>query len=397
MNLHPGRISLALFIWSGALLAVLPMGCGRSAPVEEKVPPAPVKAAKAMLIPLAEWKEIIGTTQPLPDRIARISAPVEGRVVSVLRDADGAPLAEGQVIKAGTVIAQLDTRVIAEQLKQAEFAVRQAEIEVKRLEALTAPATANGQLPLVSRIELQRARIVQEDVQSKQRALVEQVRFYTLTSPITGRLGLMQVVSGQTLSVGLPVAEVIDLSEIDVLCFVPPHVATRLALDQLAQIVLPAADGPALPPGKLVFLAVQAQADTGNFAVKVRFPNSDLRLRANTVLTLRIQSLPERPRLTIPETALLEDQDPPGIVIVTDVKTEMNKEGHEEKLGKARNLRAIVGIRDRTRHVVELLGLEDAAKQHVAIKDVLVVTEGAYGLHDGDELRIEEEETKDGK
>ena len=39
---------------------------------------------------------------------------------------------------------------------------------------------------------------------------------------IAGRLGLIRVVPGQTLSPGTVVAEVIDLSEVDVLCFVPP-------------------------------------------------------------------------------------------------------------------------------------------------------------------------------
>ena len=39
--------------------------------------------------------------------------------------------------------------------------------------------------------------------------------------PIAGRLGMMQVVQGQTLAVGSAVADVVDLETIDVLCFVP--------------------------------------------------------------------------------------------------------------------------------------------------------------------------------
>jgi membrane fusion protein (multidrug efflux system) len=383
-------------ICCGFALAALPFNCAQAPPTaaEEEHSVAPVKVAKIETMPVADWTPLLGMTQPLPNRVARISAPVEGRVVSLLQDANGQSLAEGQEIKAGTVVAQLDTRIIREQLKQAEFAVRQAEIEVKRLETLVAGAATSGATPLVSRIELQRARLSLEDTQSKQKVLEEQIKLFTLTSPIDGRLGLMQAVPGQTLASGALVVEVMNLDEIDVLCFVPPHDAARLALKQSARITAGAETSEELPVGKVAFLAVQAQPDTGNYAVKVRFPNPKLRLRANAVLSIQVQTQPEKPRDMIPEAALMEDQDPPAVVIVEDVKTE-KKEGKEEKLGKARKLQAIIGVRDREKHLVQIVRLQDPEKKkEVALKDVLIVTEGGYGLHDDDVVKIEEEETK---
>ncbi len=46
-------------------------------------------------------------TTPLPDRVARISASVEGRVVDVLKDKNGKPVIEGQVVEPGTILVQL--------------------------------------------------------------------------------------------------------------------------------------------------------------------------------------------------------------------------------------------------------------------------------------------------
>src|SRR5436853_5047588 len=91
------------------LLACLPLGCNRAAPpAPEKVPPAPVKWEGARQLFLEEWTELVGTTEPLPDHAARVTAPVEGRVLAVLSAAAGKPIAEGQPVKKGDILARLD-------------------------------------------------------------------------------------------------------------------------------------------------------------------------------------------------------------------------------------------------------------------------------------------------
>src|SRR5947207_7746585 len=95
------------------VLAGLPLGCSRAAkPPEEKVPPAPVKWEGARQLFLEEWTELVGTTQPLPEHAARVTAPVEGRVVAVLQGAAGKPVVEGQPVQKGDVLVQLDATVV---------------------------------------------------------------------------------------------------------------------------------------------------------------------------------------------------------------------------------------------------------------------------------------------
>src|SRR6266404_2425674 len=98
----------ALFI---ALMGIGLPGCAKTpAAEEEKTPPAPVKWEQARHLFLEEWREFPGTTVSLPDHAARISAPIEGVVMSVLRAADGKQIREGQEVQPGDVIAQLDDR-----------------------------------------------------------------------------------------------------------------------------------------------------------------------------------------------------------------------------------------------------------------------------------------------
>src|SRR5262249_46248044 len=131
----------------------------------------------------------------------------------------------------------------------------------------------------------------QKGLEDELKAIDDQLDLYVLRAPIAGRLGAVQAVPGQTLAIGATVAEVVDLDSIDVLSFVPPKTAARLALGQTARVVTEKEDSTA-PLGKIEFIAVQAQPDTGSFAVKARFPNPKLRLRGGSVLRIEVLTKP---------------------------------------------------------------------------------------------------------
>jgi RND family efflux transporter MFP subunit len=318
------------------------------------------------------------------------------------------------------VIVQLDDRVVRanrakvlaqieelkEQGKQADVAQRLAQLDVERLGKLQ-PGSTSGSIPLVSRLELEKARLAVQEAQARQKAaaaklqaaqaelkaLDVQLDLHRLRAPIAGWLGTLQVVPGQTIAAGTPVADILDLDEIDVLCYAPPHTAARLTPGLPGRLAPDRDSVKPAPPGKLVYLAVAGQADTGNFAVKVRFPNRDLALRANRVVRVQVQTQPEKERLAIPEAALLEDQEPPVVVVARPAEPDKKGGDKGEKLWKAQKLRARLGVRDRERHLVEILGLESDGKD-VPVQGLLFVTAGAHGLQDGDALRVEEESAK---
>jgi RND family efflux transporter MFP subunit len=348
-------------------------------------------------------------------------------VQSVLVDATGKPVTEGQQVAAGTVLVQLDPTVVQaalakaeaaqevlkEEQRQAQFAVELAQAEVGRLQQLLADdKNMGGSRSLVSPADRLKADVALKDAQSKQAAaagrlaaglkeqesLRAQLKLHTLTAPIAGRVGRLLVVRGQTLSVGTPVADIVDLDQqIDALCFVPPSLIGKLNLGQPAiSGGFDSPKGSVEAEGEVVFIADQAEPETGNFAVKVRFSNKEARLRANRVLRVRVLTGPGRECLNIKESAVEEDDEQPTVVIVTDVKTGTNADGKEETTGIARRLRVVLGTRDRTLHQVEIVRLEDPEKDPAKrwageVKDALFVVEGGRGLQTGDAVRLEVE------
>jgi RND family efflux transporter MFP subunit len=386
--------------------ALATFGCRKDAAPsgEEKKPPAPVRAVTGEMESLGEWTELLGTTQPLPNGSAKVTAQVEGRVLNILGDRATA-IAEGDPVAAGQVIAQLDDRIVRpnrdklaanltdadEQIRQAQLSRDLARIEVKRLKELGA---GSGSLPLVSQIELSKALLMEQDADSKERSaqakkaslkaeldgLTAQLDAYTLRSPIAGRLGLLQVVPGQTLSVGAVVAEVFDLKEIDVYGLAAPSVASKLAVGQPAKLLDAV--------GKVVYVAVQAQPETGGFAVKVRFPNPELKLRANAIVRVAIGTQPEKKRFVVPETAVMEDATPPYVLSADDVETKKSGD-HEERIGKVEKLFPTLGVRDRPRHLVEIVSLKNAKNKEEPLEHTLFIVEGGQGLRDGDPVKVE--------
>ena len=93
---------------------------------------------------------------------------------------------------------------------------------------------------------------------------------------------------------------------------------------------------------------------------------------------------------------------------VEDIKTE-TKDGEEQKVGKVRKLHVVLGVRDREKQVVEILGLEDIKteekdgedhqpkKEKIDPKSLLFVTSGGHGLKTGDAVKLIKPAEKEAK
>src|SRR5262249_23600601 len=154
-----------------ALLPCLAWGCTRTPQAPEESHPAPVNVGEAHTVDMGEWTDLVGGTQPLPDKAARITAAVEGRVVSVLGDGDKTHVHEGEQVDPRQVLVRLDDSVIRankekltetvvdleEQKKQAALQVKQADIDVRQKEKLIDEARARNERPPIPQVELDRA------------------------------------------------------------------------------------------------------------------------------------------------------------------------------------------------------------------------------------------------
>ena len=205
----------------------------------------------------------------------------------------------------------------------------------------------------------------------------------------------------KAISVGTPVAEVVDLDErIDVLCYVPPSMVSRLKVGMQARTGALEKDSSATTEaeadGEIAFIAEQAEPETGNYAVKARFSNKEAHLRANRVVRICVLTKPGRECVSLPIAAVQEDEEKPTVVIVLEEKRKNEKTGEEETVFVARRLEVELGVRDRKLQLVEIVSLTDpeknsAKKWHGAIEDAQFVVEGGQGLQTGDLVKLDAE------
>jgi HlyD family secretion protein len=224
---------------------------------------------------------------------------------------------EGDLVKAGQILALLDTRDLAAQLRSAEAQIAQA--QQQRNQVLAEIRQRQSELSLADK-ELQRTLVlsgknfVSEQKVDQQRnirrtaeaalaasdskrgsaeaairvaeAEAERIRDLlqdgTLTAPKSGRILFRLAEAGEVLAAGGKLATLLDLSDVYMTFFLPSAAAGRVAVGAEARLLLDAAPGRAVP-AQISFVSAQAQftpkqvetrseRDRMMFRIKARVP-----------------------------------------------------------------------------------------------------------------------------
>jgi multidrug efflux system membrane fusion protein len=225
---------------------------------------------------------------------------------------------EGQMVKAGQVLAQIDPR-------QFELALMQASGQRQRDEA----QLDNARLTLARfRTLLDQDSIARQEVDT-QAALVRQLEGTVMTdraaegvarlnlgytrvvSPVGGRVGLRVVDAGNLVNANdaAGIAVVTQLSPIDVQFALPqdqvPEVQARIAQGAvLPAVALDRTRSSTLDTGSFAALDNQVDVQTGTVRAKARFANSKLTLFPSQFVNVRLELRTIKDAVMVPVTAL---------------------------------------------------------------------------------------------
>ncbi len=353
--------------------------------------------------------KVKGTGEITPEKKVQISAKVVGEIIDL-------PVVEGQEVRAGQLLVQIERDLYESGRNQARAALRQAEVAVRREQVQLADAERDlarvRQLRgdgLVSQDMLDTAELAVETAQVGLEAshhTVEQYRSAlrrteddlartTIRSPMDGIVIQLDAEQGETVvpgstnlpgSVIMTVADMstllaeVEVSEVDVV---------DVVLGQRAQVKVDAL-GSEPQVGRVVEIATSGRRDPAQgvirFAVKVALDDPDPALRPGMTAKVDILTATREDSVTVPIQAVVKR-------VVDEVGKELtgaNAAGRDETdvvyliaNGKAAVHRVTTGISDDL-YVEITEGLEE---------DTEVIT-GPYrtlkGLHHGDAVRIKE-------
>lgn len=294
----------ALWWWKGRGAAPASDGVAASAPGSAGGPPGgrryfdanramPVVAATARVAPLDVRISALGTV--IPRNTVTVHPRVDGQLQRVL-------FREGQIVKAGDVLAEIDPRPFQTTLANAEgqmardmAQLQNAQADLERYRGLLAQDSIARQ-----QVDNQEALVRQyQGTVAADRATVNdaklQLGYTKVLAPIGGRVGLRQVDAGNLVR-GSDTNGLVVITEVQ-----PISVVFPIAQDHLPAVLKRLNAGAKLPveawdrEGRLqlgsgVLLTVDNQIDvaTGTVKLKAEFPNQDGALFPNQFVNVKL-------------------------------------------------------------------------------------------------------------
>lgn len=234
---------------------------------------------------------------------------------------------EGQDVKAGDLLAEIDPRLYQSQLDQAlgklnsdRAQLRFAEAELVRDQHLVKEGfIALSQLQTQSASVNQLKGIIATD-QAQVDAARVQLSYCRIRAPLSGRVGLKRVDVGNVLNTLDPLVIITQMQPITVIFSIPQDQNTRLQarLTDPTGVMVDAFDRDGrmrLGEGQLTSVDNLMDSATGTLKVKAVFDNRDLRLYPNQFVNVRLMIETLLDRVIIPRRAL--QQNPAGYHVFT--------------------------------------------------------------------------------
>ncbi|HKS62329.1 MAG TPA: efflux RND transporter periplasmic adaptor subunit [Xanthobacteraceae bacterium] len=254
--------------------------------------PAPVLVAPARSTDVPIYLDAVGNSKAL--NTATVRPQVGGQIVKIL-------FREGQDVKRGDVLAEIDPRTYQAQYDQAvakkaqdEATLANARIDLDRYTKLAASNSGSKQ-----QADTQKALVAQLEAQVQgDQAAIDNTRamlsYTKITAPFDGRTGLRLVDEGNLVQANdaTGVVVITQIQPISVIFNLPQQQYQQVS-KAFAQGTLPvdaiAADGKTvLDRGTLQVIDNQMDQTTGTIRMKAEFPNKDLQLWPGQFVNVRV-------------------------------------------------------------------------------------------------------------
>jgi multidrug efflux system membrane fusion protein len=302
-------IAGAFAVGSAGLAAWYWLGGPAAAQVPVPAPAAiPVQAATASKADVPIYETGLGNVQ------AFNTVTVKVRVDGELQKVD---FTEGQMVKAGDLLAQIDPRPFQAALDQAiaKEAQDQAQLGNARLNLQRDENLVTRQFATQQTVDNEKASVAQLEATIKgDEAAIESARvqlgYTTITAPISGHTGIRLIDQGNivhaTDTTGIVV--VTQLQPISVIFTLPeddlPAIADAQARGPISTAALSRDDKSVLDQGTLAVVDNQMDQTTGTLRLKATFPNPHNRLWPGQFVNIRVLLRTDRDVLTVPSGAI---------------------------------------------------------------------------------------------
>ncbi|WID96907.1 efflux RND transporter periplasmic adaptor subunit [Bosea vestrisii] len=343
---------------------------GSNRPGQANRPPVTIVTAKAERRPMPVRIDAIGTVQAIST--VNIRSRVDSQIMAV-------EFRDGAMVNKGDVLFRLDSRQLEAQLRQAEASVARdkasliaAESDLRRAEELSRREIATDQRLDTARTAVSTLRAAIRGGEAAVDSLRVQLSYYTISAPVSGRVGVAALKEGNIAKSGDSSAMLATINQIDPI-YVSFAVAQRY-LPEIREAMLAkttAVQATQQGAGKgvegtIAVLDNSVDATTGTIQIRASFDNADETLWPGALCQVRLTLRTEPDAVTVPREAVQTGQNGSYVFVI------------ENGAARARPIVVSRNIEDR---VVIASGL--TGDETVVIDGQLLLTDGARTIERG--------------
>jgi membrane fusion protein, multidrug efflux system len=289
----------------GIVLANNKAKIDKAAKPEKKEAIIPVKVYEAKVDSFNTSFTINGSTTPAKE--VAIASEVQGKLV-------GLYIENGDMVRAGQVIAVLDASVYSVQLNTIQASMAKAKLDLARYTKLV---EMGGATPMqVENVQLQYNSLVAEKEQ-----VLEQMAHMQIRAPFSGRIENVKVEKGSFVTFGTVLSQLIDNSSLKINVFLSEQEAFKVKARQVVTINSVVLSQP--KTGVVSMISDKADA-SGKFMAEISFANNDNeKLKAGILADVSFAMETAETGIAVPVSALLGSANEARIFVAKGNKVEL--------------------------------------------------------------------------
>ncbi len=303
----PTAFSRALIPALLIALALVQIGCGTEAQSkdtesdEENATAVPVEAAAVTRGTASAY--FTGTASLEAEGEATVVARTGGVVETLMAE-------EGQFVKKGQPLAQLDDERLRLELERAE-------VELAKIERVYERNKKVYEKQLISTEEFDRVKSDYETQKVARDLAKMQLEYTTLRAPISGVVSARHIKVGNMIGQNEPAFRVTDFDPLRAVIHVPERELNKLREGQTATLRFDALPDEIFS-GRVTLISPTVDPETGTFRAIVEVRDPSRQVKPGMFGRVRIQHDQRENTLLIPKQAVLEEDDESAVFVVQD-------------------------------------------------------------------------------
>lgn len=271
----------------------------RSAPASPE-PPVNVTIMTVPSEDIADTFELPAVVEP--NRVVTVSAEFEGRIERI-------PCKEGSEISTGDLLIELNSDLIRPAVEMAKAQVRRDEIEYDRMKKLVADdATSRRDLDdATTRLAISKAQL--DEVKSR-------LERTSILAPLGGVLNDLPVEEGEYVSIGEPVAEIVEAKVVKVVTQVPERDIVFFDVGRKAEVLVRTRDEEICLEGNITFISEVADPQTRSTRMEITVANEKKLIRSGQIVTVKLMRRMLKNAVMIPLLAVNPMEEGNAVYVV---------------------------------------------------------------------------------